>query len=385
MIRLIATSVAMAWLAGAAPRAISAPPAAAAVAPIAFDFVHDQQILFPTTINGHRAEAWLDSGASATVVDAAFARQIGLPPGVPVAANGVSGRISGAYMTLVQMATGGAAPTPRAAVVMDMAAVAAAVDRPVQVILGRDVFDASVVDIDFAGRQLRLIPREAFQPPAAPPLPLKPSGTLHSIPILVEGRPMEAVVDLGHAGALMIDRKTADRLGLAPGAHASTEIGVGADGPREHVVASLGPVQVAGLNLRGVPTTFVDQLSSRAPANVGLQILSRFEVILDFKGERAWLLPNRNVAEAGFRKNRSGLAANRAGNHLSVVHVAPGSPAAAAGWKVGEAIAAIDGEAIGPGYGASGAWGFSYRPAGSTVRFTMADGTRRSLTLGDYY
>ena len=382
MIRSIALGLAAALMACGTP---CAAPAAASPAPIPFDFVHDQQILFPTTINGHPAEAWLDSGASATVVDAAFARQIGLPPGVPVAANGVSGRISGASMTVVQMATGGAAPSPRPAVVMDMGAVAAAVDRPVQVILGRDVFEASVVDIDFARRQLRLIPREAFQPPRAAPLPLKPSGTLHSIPISVQGRPLEAVVDLGHAGALMLDRKTADGLGLTPAAHASTEIGVGADGPREHLVASLDGVAVGGLSLRGVPTTFVDQLSSRAPANVGLQILSRFEVILDFKGERAWLLPERRAAEAAFRKNRSGLGVNRAGDRLEVVHVAPGSPAAAAGWKVGDAIAAIDRQAIGPAYGASSAWGFSYRPAGATVRFTMADGTRRSLTLADYY
>jgi predicted aspartyl protease len=302
-----------------------------------------------------------------------------------VIANGVAGQISGVRMTVVQMATGEAPPAPRAAAVMDMGAVAAAVDRPVQVILGREVFDAAVVDIDFARRQLRLIPRESFQPPDATPLPLKPSGTLHSIPITVQGHAMQAVVDLGHAGALMLDREAADSLGLTPSAHTSTEIGVGADGPREHLVGSLGEVEVAGLRLRDVPTTFVDQLSSRAPANVGLQILSRFEVILDFRGERAWLLPNRSATTAGFRKNRTGLAANRTGDHLTVMHVAPGSPAAAAGGKPGEAISAVDGQPIGPDYGSSPAWGFSYRPAGTTVRLTMADGTRRSLKLADYY
>lgn len=382
MIRRVVLGVVGALLAAEAARtAPAAPPD-----PIAFDFVHEQQILFPVTINGHRAEAWLDSGASATVVDGAFARQIGLPPGVPVTANGVSGTIAGVRLTTLELATGGGQPSPRAAVIMDMSAVAGAVDRPVQVILGRDVFEAAVVDIDFGHRRLRLLPREGFQPPAGvAALPLKPSGGLHSIPIVVEGRPLEAVVDLGHAGALMIDRKTADGLGLIPSAHTSTEIAVGADGPREHTVASLGKVQVAQVSLRDVPTTFVDQLSSRAPANVGLQVLSRFEVILDFKGQRAWLLPNRDAAQAAFRKNRTGLGTNRTGDHLTVVHVAPGSPAAAAGWKVGEAIAAIDGQAIGPTYGASAAWGFSYRPQGATVSFTMADGTRRRLTLRDYF
>ena len=66
-----------------------APKAQAPVAhAIPFQFVMQRQIVFPMTVDGKPAEAWLDSGASATVLDMAFAKKLGIELGQAITARG---------------------------------------------------------------------------------------------------------------------------------------------------------------------------------------------------------------------------------------------------------------------------------------------------------
>jgi predicted aspartyl protease len=362
-----------------APRAQTPPPA------IPFQFVLERQIVFPILIDGKPAEAWLDSGASATVVDAAFARQLGLQLGAPIRAHGVTGEVADVRLAQADLAAGALAMPARRVVVMDLSGVQRMVARPVQVLLGRDVFDQAVVGIDFQARRITLTPRDAFVPPAAPPLPLNRSGDLRSVPIRAAGVEMAAILDLGNAGGLLIDKEFADHYGLFDGRLQSTTLGVGADGAREEVLTTVNRLELGGVRLDGVPTMATPNLSSKAPANLGLQVLSRFRLTIDFAGDRIWLSPYADAATRPFRKNRTGLTVVPDGARLLVDHVAVGSPAARAGWKKGEAIAAIDGKAVPPGFAAEEASFFVYRAAGTTVALTLADGRTRKLTLADYY
>src|SRR6185437_14370939 len=97
-------------------------------------------------------------------------------------------------------------------------------------------------------------PRDAFIAPPAAPLPLKRSGDLRSVPITVAGVEMAAILDLGNAGGLLIDKEFADHYGLLDGRRLSTTLGVGADGPREELQTALDRVAVDGVSLAGVPT-----------------------------------------------------------------------------------------------------------------------------------
>src|SRR4051812_19215431 len=105
-----------------APHAQAAAPAPRH--PIPFQFVMDRQIVFPITINGRPAEAWLDSGASATVVDAAFARKIGLPLGAPIAARGVTAKVADVRLSSADLQAGDLAMPGRRVAVMDLSVVA---------------------------------------------------------------------------------------------------------------------------------------------------------------------------------------------------------------------------------------------------------------------
>lgn len=380
----------MAWALLAGPAAfaqVPTPPEAVAGShAVDFEFVQERQILFPILVNGRPAEAWLDSGASATVLDAGFARELGVQMlGGQVRAQGVAGRVPGVRLARVGLQVGDLALPGRGVAVMDLAAVSRVVQRPVQVILGRDIFDNAVVDIDFTAREITFLPRAGFRPPPAPALPLTSSGDLRSFPIAIGGIDTAAILDLGNAGALLVDRDFADARGLLRGRRTSTQLAVGADGPRESAILSLDDVKVGGLSFAGVPTTATSGLSSRAPANVGLAILSRFHLTVDFAGDRLWMQPYPGAAAAAFRKNRAGLGVAPQDGGLVVTHVAAGSPALAAGWRVGEVIAAIDGKPIGPDYASSALSRWNAGAPGRVVALTLADGSQRLIRLADYY
>ncbi|MFL5297773.1 MAG: aspartyl protease family protein [Phenylobacterium sp.] len=370
----------LAVLAPARP-ASAEPPARA----IAFQFVLDRQIVFPITINGRPAEAWLDSGAGATVVDAAFAKTLGLALGAPIAAHGVAGKVADVRLAQADLKVGDLAMPGRRVAVMDLSAVARVTGRPVQVLLGRDVFDQAVVDLDFEGRRVELLPRSALVPPKEEPVPLLRSGDLRSIPIVVGGVATPAILDLGNAGGLLLDQGFVEANRLFAGRRLSTDLGVGADGAREHTIAALDKVSVAGVSFDGVTAVATPGLSSRAPANVGLQILSRFHLIIDFAGDRIWMTPYRDATARLFRKNRVGLMLVREPGGLLVDYVARGSPADRAGWKKGEVVTALDDAPIPADYAATEASLWVYGPPGRTVTLTTADGGKRKLTLADYY
>lgn len=352
---------------------------------VAFEFPQDKQILFPITINGRPAEAWLDSGSSASVVDAAFAQALGLTLEGGIRARGVAGAVGGVRLAPATLAIGGR-PIPASQVaVMDLSPVTRVVPRPVQVLLGREVFENAIVQIDFARRALSVMPREGFRPPRVAPLPLRASGGLRSFPIRIGDTETEAVLDLGNSGALLLDRDFAEGHGLLAGRRTSTQLSVGADGPRQSVIATLDKVQVGGVDFQAVGTVATAGLASRAPANVGLEILSRFRVTVDFAGDRLWLEPLPGAAETPFRKNRAGLALVPEAGGARVTHVATGSPAEAAGWRVGDEIAAVDGRTVGADYAASETSRWIFGPPGRVVALTMGDGARRLLRLADYY
>jgi predicted aspartyl protease len=382
MVRILAAAL-VCWVLALAPAAAQAP---APHTSTRFEFLQDKQILFPVTINGLPAEAWLDSGASATVVDAAFARSIGLKlEDTPVRARGVAGQVGGVRLAQAALKIADLDLPIHRVAVMDFSAVARVVPRPVQVILGREVFENAIVDIDFSTRTLAVLPREGFQPPPVKAIPLRRSGGLRSFPIRIGRVHTEAILDLGNAGALLLDRQFADEKRLFEGRPTSTQLSVGADGVRESLVGALNRVQVGGAVFNGVGAVAALGLASQAPANVGLEILSRFHVTVDFAGDRLWLQPLSGAENVPFRKNRSGFALVPEGDRLRISHVAPGSPAAKAGFKVGEKIAAIDGQPIAADYAASDLSRWIFRPAGRQVALTMADGSRRTLRLADYY
>jgi hypothetical protein len=154
-------------------------------------------------------------------------------------------------------------------------------------------------------------------------------------------------------------------------------------------VATLRSVTIAGFELRNVPAAFQATDvggafdTKRQEGNLGAGILSRFRVLFDYSRMCLWLEPG-PALDAPFPKDKIGLGLEWADGALTVEFVAPGSPAAEAGWKVGERLAALDGRKAGADFRKTSAMWLEEK-AGTRIRLTLADGTERTLTLKEYY
>jgi C-terminal processing protease CtpA/Prc len=176
---------------------------------------------------------------------------------------------------------------------------------------------------------------------------------------------------------------------LLAGRRSSTRSSGAVGGEQINRVATLKTIRFAGITFHGVPTEFtapnVEINSDREAGNVGMPLLSRFRMMIDFQNNRMFVIPIASRIDAPFERDRAGLRAVHEGNKLVVRHVSVGSPAAAAAWKEGDAIVAIDGQPIAADFDSSQLSLWARRPAGTVVTLTMADGSTRKLTLADYF
>jgi len=261
------------------------------------------------------------------------------------------------------------------------------------VILGKELFNEMVVEIDYPGRRI------AFHDPAlwsyrgsGSRVPLTKDRGLRKVPVSVEGlAPIAAGFDIGQGGARALYRSYVGREKLLDArGPVSRQRGLGIGGATEDVVATLRTLAFGGSTFPNVPATFVlDPAGStdttREQGNLGTEVFKRFHMFVDYSRDTLYLEPDARAVRAPFSKDRSGLDLELEGSDLAVVFVAPGGPAETAGWRVGEKIVAVDGEAVGADYTTSDRWRWRDGEAGRVVVLTTSTGETRRLTLKDYY
>ena len=356
------------------------------------DLYRKRYVYLAGELNGVPTDVVLDSGAGMTVVDRALAEKLKLRPEGELEARGTGGNVGAGLVAGLTLKVAGVEIAPISAAVIDLSDVGRRLGRSLPVILGKELFHALVVDLDYPGSRLRLHDAASFRY-AGPgrKVDLLPAEDGHkSLRISIEGdAPVVVGLDTGQGGALSVFRHYADARRLLEGRPVSERRGGGVGGATLSKLATLRSVSVAGYDLRNVPATFQTTDvggafdTKRQEGNLGAGILARFRVLFDYARSALWLEPGPGLA-APFPKEKTGLDLDWADGALVVEHVAPGSPAAAAGWREGERVTALDGEPAGPeSWRTEVRW--SEAPAGTKVRFTLADGTERTLALAEYY
>lgn len=358
-----------------------------------FDFYHDQRLFVPVTVNGVPTKALLDSGAELSALDAAFARKAGVAGTGAFAAQGSGGEAQISLAKGVDIRLGALELNDLTVALVDLSGVSKRIGAPLPVILGKELFNEMVVEIDYPRRRIAVHDpaRWAYRGRGSR-VPLTKDRGLRKVAVSVEGlAPITVGFDLGQGGALALYRAYVEQERLLEGrAPLSKRRGGGIGGASEDLVATLRTVVFGGSTFTNVPATFVlDPAGStdttREQGNLGTDVLKRFRMVIDYSHDALYLEPDRGAVRAPFRKDRAGLDVELEGATLVVVFVAPGSPAEAAGWKVGERITAVGGEAVGADYFTSDRWRWSHGKAGTRVALTVAAGETRRLTLADYY
>ena len=344
------------------------------------------------SVNGFATDILLDSGAGMTVLDRAFAQSAGLRAQGAIAARGTGGVSEAGMVEGVTLQVGDLTIGPLTAAVIDLADVAKLIGRPMPVILGKELFHALIVDIDYPGARIRFHDPDTF----------RYEGPGHRLDLLAAedghkdlrlamegGEPVVVGLDTGQGGALTVFGPYAKERGFLDGRPLSEHKGGGVGGTTISKVGTLRSVTLAGFELREVPVGIHQENVKGAfdtmarAGNLGAGILGRFRVIFDYTRDCLWLEPGPEL-DAPFPRDRDGLSLQRDGDALLVVFVAPGSPAAAAAWREGERVIALDGEPVGPDW-----WRVKERWSraadGTTVRLTLADRSERTLVLKAYY
>jgi hypothetical protein len=363
---------------GLAALAAGSPASAAAPARLPMR-LQAGKLFTPASINGAAVDALLDPGSKWTSIDAGLAAAVGVRSERRFVGELIQGRIEGGWAKGAAIRLGEAGFTPGRMVVVDYGPLSRQLGRPVQLVLGRDFFERFVWDLDFERGTLVLSPRDGYLAPAdARRVDLQASRGRMTMPVTIENEPpLWAAVDLGNDLPLILSPGPRSKR-LLQGKPVSTALIGGAGSGVVAQIATAARVGLAGVTLAQVPFEVAPR-SIGFEANLGLPVLRRFRLSLDFGGRRMWLAPGLALATP-FEKDRTGLNGFIDGGTLRILHVARGGPAERAGFKAGDAVVAIDGEAV-----VTANANLADAPPGRTLDFALSDGTHRRLTLADYY
>lgn len=355
---------------------------------IPFVLHRGNRIVIDAKVNGQAASGILDSAAGTTAIDRAFARSIGIPEGSKINARGTGGVVEAELVSGVSLVVGGARFDDMTVAVLDLQPVARGVGRPVNLIVGREVFNGTVVSIDWSGSRLTLTEPQAFTPAAGASLvELEKRGPFNTIPLQVgngTAAPIPALLDIGNGGNISLPkddwmaRPDVAKLRSAE----SRGGGIGGLHPTRKVM--LPEVAVGPGRFRSVPADLGESENdghATRMANVGIGMLKQFHVDLDLGRQRVYL---RQRADApGFTRDRAGSRLDFHGDRLEVLYVSPQGPSAKAGLKTGDQIVAVDGRKVTPDYYAAPDW--TQAEVGRTVELQLIDGRTVRVQLADYY
>ncbi|MBO9545893.1 retropepsin-like aspartic protease [Caulobacter sp.] len=260
-------------------------------------------VIFTVELAGRNVQALLDSGASVSHIDVDLARAIGLQGTGAFQAPGTSGATVAVQaaecppITIDSMTVSGLRVG-----LTDLAPARASIGRPVEVILGQDIFDHVVVEIDFGAGRVAFVEPARYRPAAGTrSLPIGRVGFVPTVQVEFEDiGPADFALDLGNAAAPLVIYgsfwKPREMLTRRPW---STTMSADIAGPREVKQASVSTVVFAGWTFRDLPALFVDldkgKGSERLAGNIGLPILDRFTLAFDYPSSRLYLSPNASI------------------------------------------------------------------------------------------
>lgn len=252
------------------------------------------RLLVQARVQGQAVEALLDSAAEATLVDRSFARRLKLLGETTVSAEG-SGRSSfdAQLVPGVRLQVFGVALSNQTVAIADLADVGQRLlGRRLDVILGREIFDAARLRIDIEARTVTVLPASAQ--PHGVRLELVAEHAVETLPVLIEGTgPVRATFDLGNGSDVLVGSQLAQRLHLlTDGRSVLARRGGGLGGETERPVIRLRSLQLAGRRFRDVPAA-VDARDSASDLNIGVSILRHFVITTDFAQRALWLQPRR--------------------------------------------------------------------------------------------
>jgi len=321
--------------------------------------MNGNHVLLQGRVNGSEP-LWftLDTGAASSVVNMRRARELGLQLTGGGRAQGAGGTAESARLSGITFSLPGVEIKNLSVMAIALDSIEATAGRRMDVIIGAELFQRYVVEVDYASRLITLYdPKQYVYSGTGESLPMK---FTYNHPY-VTGRvdvpglePIEGdfVIDAGSGYGLTFtpqfakEHKLLER--LSPTVRTKAR-GVGGEFPL--TIGRVEALEMGSFKLKGL-TTAVPQTSGfiareGAAGNIGGLVLRRFKVIFDYPHRRMILEPNRSFGDP-FEFDMSGLALISAGPDFKLIkihRIIEGSPAAEIGLKAEDVILEVDGRA----------------------------------------
>ena len=355
----------------------SAPEPASATIP--FETAGRSTILVPIRINGSAPFRFvLDSGASLTVIDQARAKDLHLDFGDAVEGHG-AGKGTFAYRvvaTPVRLSVGVAEFGCEKLAALDLTNQLAILGRPIDGILGYDVFQRYAVEIDYEARVVRLFePGSLAAAQAGVALPLTITKRLPYVTadLKVKGQPLAKKT-------LLVDTGSEDAV--------DDDVVLSSKGPKREVTGGVGLGQeykvtfgrIASARLGPYELKNVPSVAPGVPL-IGSSVLRHFRLTFDYRHGKFYLAREPvNTLDFSDSSPGSGLDLREGKSGLDVHDVIAKSPAEAAGLHAGDAILTIDGTPAAD-FGVVRAQQLLDRPGTAYLLVVTLSGSRREVTL----
>jgi hypothetical protein len=219
-------------------------------------------------------------------------------------------------------------------------------------LVGAEYLQAFRTSFDFVGLRMRLAP---FSSPAASSrasvLPVLSDGQHAYVRAAIDGVSGLFLLDTGDSGDITVFRRFANAHHLFAGPSLPYLAVGGVGGHLAYHRYRARSFTLGGATMHAPPVTVSDatagSFASRSVAgNIGLRVISRYDITFDLRGARVVLSPN-SIFSAPYVVDRSGLSLDQPEPAtFAVLSVVPDSPAAQAGLTTGATIVAVNGISI---------------------------------------
>ncbi len=321
------------------------------------------RVHIPVSVNGSAPGSFiLDTGAARSPLDTDFAAtaRVGVTGRTKVLGSGGSENVQVA--TPMTLAFAGLTVRTEKVPLIQFDSISLRNGRPLDGILGYEVLQRYVVEIDYEGRAVSFHDRKQYRPPAgAVRLPI---GFNHGrVPVtdvrvtLPDGRTVTArvLIDTGAGGSLGLNRAFAKKHRIELENPVAMPLGYGVGGGTHGRAGRVSAVELAGFRFaRPVVSVFDATKGALGQSSIdgvlGGEILRRFTVITDYARRQLLLVPNGSLHEP-FEQTATGamlMARDTAFDTIVIHDLLTGSPAEEAGLRAGDEVRAIDGRAVKP-------------------------------------
>lgn len=252
--------------------------------------VRGDRLFIPVTVNGQTVEALLDSGAEASFVDDDFLRVLSIKPEGDDVVKGSGGEEKVRFAKGLTIHAAGTDLADQTVAVLDLDPLSARlIGVKLPMILGRNFFDAGRFEIDIERGTIRKLADDTN--PQGVELPLTTHRGIEGFPVTIEGREIQAALDLGNGSEMMVGREAAVSMRLAtPSRIIEKKQGGGVGGSVSRDIVLLAKVTIAGKTFTKVRAAIDDQ-DSQSDGNIGVNLLRHFIITTDFPGHKLYLKP----------------------------------------------------------------------------------------------